>query len=210
MRLHGFSHSSSTWRVRIALAFKSIPHEEVLVDVRRGVGEQHRPGFEKLNAMRQIPVLEWEESSRRTLSQSMAILQYLEQIRPEPPLWPAPPFERARATMLAEMVNAGIQPLQNNGALAELEELGVDADAWARSRIQRGLAALEVEAFDMAGSFLLGDDLSVADVFCVPQLYNARRYGLEVEEFPTLTRCERECLALPAFAETHPDAPPRP
>ena len=206
MRLHGFSHSSSTWRVRIALAFKGIEYESARVDVRRGIGEQHRPGFERLNALRQVPVLECDEDGQQVLGQRMAIIQYLEAIEPEPALWPSTDFERARATMLAEMVNAGIQPLQNNGVLAQLEELGVDADAFARSRIERGLAALEAEASGGAGRYLLGDSVTVADLYSIPQLYNARRFGLEVDAWPTLARCERHCLSLPAFAETHPDA----
>jgi maleylpyruvate isomerase len=194
--------------VRAALAIKGMQVEAVSVDVRRGVDEQHTKGFEMLNPARQVPVLEWEESGqRRFLGQSMAILHYLEAIRPTPALWPKDPYEHARATQLAELVNAGIQPLQNNAVLGRLEAHGVDANAWARAHIERGLAALEtMAARGGAGRFLVGDAPTVADLFSVPQLYNARGFGVEVEEYETLAACEHECLSLPAFSSTHPDA----
>jgi len=207
MRLYGFSRSSSTWRVRIGLALKGIEVETVTVDVRPVAREQDAVGYERVNPARQVPALEWEEDGEtRTLSQSMAILQYLEQTHPRPPLWPSDAYARARATQLAELVNAGIQPLQNNRVLGRLEERGVDPSAWAKLHIERGLAALELMARDGAGDFLLGDAPMVPDLYAVPQLHNARKYGIDVAHFSTLARCAAACLALPAFSNTHPDA----
>ena len=138
----------------------------------------------------------------------MAILEYLEETHPEPPLLPAEPVGRARARQLAEMVNSGIQPLQNLAVLKALSGFGVDSKAWAASWIARGLAALEAEAARGAGHYLVGDALSFADVCLIPQLYNARRFGVDLERYPTLRRVEETCLALEAFQRAHPDAQP--
>jgi len=206
LRLHGFSHSSSTWRVRIALELKGVAYEQVIVDVRREEGQQHDPAFERLNPARQIPVLEWDEGgSHRTLGQSMAILRYLEAIEPAPALWPQDAYLGAHATQLAELVNSGIQPLQNNRVLGRLAALGVEEHAWAREVIARGLAALEASA-TLAADFLVGNGPTVADLYAVPQLYNARRFGVDLDPFPTLLRSEASCLQLLPFTRTHPDA----
>jgi maleylpyruvate isomerase len=210
MRLYGFSHSSSTWRVRIGLALKGIEVETVTVDVSPAAREQDAEGYERVNPARQVPALEWtEDGHTRTLSQSMAILQYLEQIHPTPPLWPEDAYARARATQLAELVNAGIQPLQNNRVLGRLEERGVNPDAWAKLHIERGLAALELMARDGTGRFLAGDAPMVPDLYAVPQLHNARKYGIDVTRFSTLARCEAACLELPAFSSTRPETTAR-
>jgi maleylpyruvate isomerase len=205
-RIYGSSHSSSSWRVRIALALKGIEAEAVDVNVRRGSDAQDDPAFGELNPTRQIPVLVWEEGGqRRALGQSMAILRYLEAVRPEPALWPGDPYLAALATQLAELVNSGIQPLQNNRVLGRLEDGGVDSREWGRWAIERGLAALEASAAPHAGDFLVGDQPSVADLYAVPQLYNARRFDVNVAAFPTLLHSEESCMKLEAFRKTHPD-----
>jgi maleylpyruvate isomerase len=192
--------------VRIALALKGIGVDPVEVNVRRGSDAQDDPVFGELNPTRQIPVLVWEEGGqRRPLGQSMAILRYLEAVRPEPALWPGDPYLAALATQLAELVNSGIQPLQNNRVLGRLEDGGVDSREWAQWAIGRGLAALEATAAPHAGEFLIGDQPGVADLYAVPQLYNARRFDVDVERFPTLLRAEAHCMKLDAFRRTHPD-----
>jgi maleylpyruvate isomerase len=193
--------------VRIGLGLKGIEAESIAIDVRRGSDAQDDAAFGSLNPTRQIPVLVWEEAGRqRTLSQSMAILRYLESVKPEPALWPGDPYLAALATQLAELVNSGIQPLQNNRVLGRLEVGGVDSRQWAKWAIQRGLAALEASAAAQAGDFLIGDQPTVADLYAVPQLYNARRFDVDVKAFPTLLRTEASCLQLDAFRSTHPDA----
>jgi maleylpyruvate isomerase len=210
MKLYGYWRSSSAWRVRIALLYKGLAFENHPVHLVRDGGEQHSAGYRAVNPMEEVPTLELEEAGRpRRISQSLAIIGYLERIAPTPPLCPADPFDAAKAWQLAEMVNAGVQPLQNSAVLLRVKnELRGDEQAWARHFIARGLAALEAVAAETAGAHLVGGSVSVADVCLVPQLYNARRYGIEVGAYPTLLRVERRCFTLPAFAESHPDRQP--
>jgi maleylpyruvate isomerase len=218
MRLYDYWRSSSAWRVRIALAYKGIPHERSAVSLIRDGGEQNRPEFRALNPMTQVPVLELDAAEPdmdtemggvRTIAQSIAIIHYLEERFPSPPLLPAAPWPRARARQLAEMVNAGIQPFQNMPATQYVKDkLGGDPAAWIRHFVSRGLAALEEAAAETAGRFLVGDEVSIADVYLVPQLYGARRYDLDLGGLPTLLRVEATCAALPAFQAAHPDRQP--
>ncbi len=137
----------------------------------------------------------------------MAILAYLEERFPTPPLLPPDPWLRARARQLAEMVNAGIQPFQNLAGLIAPEGGSASTrSAWAREFNARGLAALEAAAQETAGAFLVGDAPSLADVYLVPQLYAARRWSVDLAPYPTLLRVEATCAALPSFAAAHPDA----
>jgi len=144
MILYDYWRSSSGWRVRTALHFKGIPFERRVINLSPNAGEQHTPEFRALNPSGQVPVLIPDEGAR-PIAQSMAILAYLEERFPTPPLLPPldDPWRRARARQLAEIVNSGIQPYQNLAGLTRLKELGVDANAWARECNARGLAALE-------------------------------------------------------------------
>jgi len=209
MKLYGFWRSTATWRVRIALAYKGCAYDYQPVDLRGGGGEQHRPEYGEINPMRQVPVLQLEGGAR--LMQSLAIIEYLEERWPTPPLLPADPIARARARQIAEIMNSGIQPLQNTGVHQHLESLGVDHESWVRHWVGRGLGALETTVAGTAGRFAVGDAVSVADVCLVPQLYFARRFGLDLAACPTLVRVEAACAELPAFQQAHaerqPDAP---
>jgi maleylpyruvate isomerase len=211
VRLYTYWRSSSAWRVRIALAWKGLPHEVETVAL-AGDGRQHTDSFRALNAMAQVPVLELDQAGPdgrpRIITQSMAILEYLEERHPSPPLLPADPWLRARARQLAEIVNSGIQPLQNLATAEHVKKLGADGGAWQVHFTSRGLAALERTAAETTGAFLVGDALSFADVFLVPQLYNARRFNLDLAPYPTLVRVDAACAALPAFEAAHPDAQP--
>jgi maleylpyruvate isomerase len=210
MKLYGYWRSSSAWRVRISLAWKRLPFEYQAVHLVRDGGGQHAPAYRAVNPLSEVPALEWTEGGVvRRLAQSFAILEYLERTHPEPPLLPADPFLAGRARQLAEMVNSGIQPLQNLRVLNRVrDELKGDGPAWARHFIGRGLAAMEVLAPETAGDFLVGDAPTLADVYLVPQLYNARRFGIDLAPYPTLLRAEASCQRLPAFAEAHPDRQP--
>ncbi len=210
-KLYSYWRSSSAWRVRIALGYKGIPYVYQAVHLVRDGGEQHGDAYRSVNPMEEVPTLEWEEGGEiRRLSQSLAIIDYLEARAPAPPLFPSDAFLRARTRQLAEMVNAGTQPLQNAAVLKRVKQLGGDEQAWARHFISRGLAALEHVAAETAGRYLVGDTVTVADVCLVPQLYNARRYGVDVDGggFPLLIRAEAAALALPAFVQAHPDRQP--
>lgn len=206
-RLYGYWRSSASWRVRIGLALKEVPYEYVAVNLRSG--EQRGDDHNGRNPLQQVPVLSWRDGDApRQLTQSMAILDYLESQRPEPALFPADPFLRARAVQLAEVVNAGIQPLQNLDLLIRVQALGADRMAWGHDRITAGLAALQDLAAPTAGSFLVGDAVSIADLCLIPQLYNARRFGVNLEPLGLLTAVEARCAALPAFIAAHPDQQP--
>ena len=211
MKLYGYWRSSSAWRVRIALAWKGVPYEYQAVHLVRDGGEQHGAAYRAVNPMEEVPTLELEEEEDgkvRRLTQSLAIIDYLEAYAPSPPLLPRAPFLRARVRQLAEIINAGTQPLQNSGVLARVKQVGGDEQAWARHYIARGLGALELAAKETAGAFLVGEAVSVADVLLVPQLYNARRFAVPLDPYPLLTRIEAACVSLPAFADSHPDKQP--
>lgn len=206
MKLYSYWRSSASWRVRIALATKALAYEYVPVHLVKEGGEQHSESYRALNPMAQVPTLELDDGRR--LSQSLAIIEYLETMVPTPPLLPADPYLRARARQLAEVINAGIQPLQNLGVLRELETRGVDPKAWSQLYIGRGLDALEAAAATTAGRFLVGETPTIADVCLIPQLYNARRFGLEVTRWPLLARVEEACAQLPPFQMAHADRQP--
>lgn len=207
--LHGYWRSSSAWRVRIALNFKDVPYKYVAVHLLEDGGQQHADAFRGKNPMRQVPLLEIEEGAETIhLAQSVAIIEYLERRFPEPALIPEDPVLAAKARQLAEMINAGIQPLQNLRVLQDIEALGGDKKEWGRKWIENGFEALEAEAAPLASRYLLGDRVTVADLFLVPQMYNARRFGVDLAPFPTLARCTRACEELPPFAAAHPDKQP--
>ncbi len=209
LRLYTYWRSSSAWRVRIGLALKGLGHELVPVDL--SAQEQFGDAHRARNPMAQVPVLEVAEGGRTLrLPQSMAILEWLDERYPEPPLLPADLDGRARVRALAEHVNSGIQPLQNALVLRLLREKvpGWDKE-WARSFIARGLDALERAVGDGgAGRFCPGAAPGLADCYLVPQLYNARRFGVDVAPWATLRRIEEACAALAPFQAAHPDRQP--
>jgi maleylpyruvate isomerase len=210
VKLYGYWRSSASWRVRIALHWKRLAHESAFVHLRRG--DQRGVEYLELNPQGLIPTL---VDDSLVLGQSLAIIEYLEERRPEPPLLPRDAAGRARVRQLALVIAADTHPLQNIGTLRLLEsELGVSAEGqqrFVRSVIRRGLAAFEklLEPGAERASYCHGSAPSLADVCLVPQVYNARRFGLDVEgEFPRLARIERSCLELPAFAATAPELQP--
>ena len=207
MKLYGYFRSSSAWRVRIALAYKNIAFEHAAVHLRHG--DQKRPEFAKLSPLSQVPVLEVVQGEKRSfITQSIAILEYLEETHPEPPMLPTDSALRARVRELAELVNSGIQPLQNLRLQEELAARGVDASPVARTFIENGLHALEQLAKSSAGRFLVGNQITFADACLIPQMGAARRYGADVEPFALLRRVERECEPLPYFQAARPEAQP--
>ena len=206
-RLYGYWRSSASWRIRIALGIKGIDYQYAAVNLRDG--EQRGADHAARSPMSQVPVLAWDSGGQKLLlSQSIAILDFLESQVPDPALFPADPVLRARAVELAEVVNSGIHPLQNVSVLGKIEGLGGDRMDWARTAIGAGLHALQELAAPYASSFLIGDEVTVADVLLVPQLYNARRYGVDLERLTLLTAVEARCGELAPFAAAHPDQQP--
>jgi maleylpyruvate isomerase len=210
LTLYGFWRSTATWRVRIALALKGVTYTYNPIHLRRGGGEQHRDEYRAKNPMRQVPLVEIERGGKTIrVAQSVAILELLDDLWPDPRLLPADAFLRARARQIAEMINSGIQPLQNVSVQRYLKhEMHVDEEAWTRHWVSRGLAAVEEVTAEGAGRFAVGDELSVADLFIVPELAFARRFAMPLDEYPTLLRVETSCSALPAFQQAHADEQP--
>jgi maleylpyruvate isomerase len=215
MRLYGYWRSSATWRVRIALAHKNLPYEYVAVDLRKDGGEQNQPAFRAKNPMGRVPVLEIDlDGTTRLLSESMAILELLEERFPERPLLPRDSFLRARARQLAMLIVSGVQPLQNTGVQLYIEDvMRADATPWIRHWVTNGLGAVETLARETAGTYAVGDDVTFADLCIVPQLFFARRFAIDLAAYPTLVAIDEACAKLPAFEAAHaknmPDAETR-
>ncbi|MFT3926697.1 MAG: maleylacetoacetate isomerase [Myxococcales bacterium] len=210
MKLFGYWRSSATWRVRIALHYKQLPFGIVPVHLLRGGGEQHSEAFRALNPMQHVPVLELEHAgTMRHVSESLAIIELLDELYPTPALLPQDPLERARARQLALLVASGIQPLLNTKIQAHLKhQLHVDEMAWTRHWLASGLAALEASLAAQPGRFAVGDGVSVADLCLVPQVFGARRFGVPLEAYPNVLRVERECRDLAAFQKALPEHQP--
>lgn len=214
IRLHGYWRSSAAWRVRIALNLKGLDWTAVPVHLLRDGGEQRRPEYLALNPQGLIPALEIDGA---VLTQSLAIIEYLDETVPAPPLLPRDAAGRARVRSLAQLVACDVHPLNNLRVLQYLTgPLGLDEarrDAWVRHWIDAGLAALEARLAREAGTgrFCHGDAPGLADCCLVPQLYNARRFGCALDALPTIRRIEAACGELDAFrlaaAEAQPDAP---
>jgi maleylpyruvate isomerase len=206
--LHNYWRSSASHRVRIGLGLKRLSYEYVAVDIARGA--QHAEVYRAKNPIAQVPALEITEDSgeRRTIAQSLPILEYLEERWPEVPILPGDPYLRARARMLAELVNSGIQPLQNLSTTNQVKAIGGDPAEWTRGFVSAGLAAFARTAAETAGAFCVGDAPTIADCCLVPQLASARRFGADIAPLGQLLEIEARCLALPAFANAVPDQQP--
>lgn len=210
LRLHGYWRSSCSWRVRIALNLKGLAYEYVPVHLLQDGGQQNSDAYRAKNPMRTVPMLEVLEAGAppRYLAQSLAILEFLEERHPAPALLPQDAFLRARVRMLAEMVNSGIQPLQNLSVMQHVKGLGQDEKAWSVHWISRGMAALQQSVQESAGRYCVGDSVSFADLCLVPQLYACRRFGVDPAAYPVLARIEAACASLPAFQAAHADRQP--
>jgi maleylpyruvate isomerase len=208
MRLYSYWRSSASWRVRIVLALKKLDYEYVPISIHPGVDAQHAPEYGKINAIRQVPVLEWQnEAETCRLTQSVAIIEHLEESHPSPQLLPHDPLYRARVRELVEIVNSGIQPLQNIGALMMIRALGGD-EAMAKQAYDvnlKGMIAIEEHLKAYGGRHAVHNTLTLADVFLVPQLYNATRFGVDLSKFPLASDVAARASELPAFIAAHPN-----
>jgi maleylpyruvate isomerase len=206
-KLYGYWRSSAAYRLRIALALKGIDFETAITDLRQ---RAHRAAdYLARNPQGLVPALEIDGTM---LVQSLAIIEYLDETRPRPPLLPRDPAGRARVRALALAVACEIHPLNNLRVLDHLRHgLGLDkaaVDAWYRHWIAEGLAGLEPMVAATAGRFAFGDAPGLADIFIVPQLYNARRFACDLAAYPTLRRVDAACLELDAFRRAAPEAQP--
>jgi maleylpyruvate isomerase len=211
MVLHNYFRSSSAYRVRIALHLKGLPFEYASVHLNRDGGEQFKPAFSGRNPQQLVPVL---SDGDIDISQSLAIIEYLEETYPDVPLLPAAPRERAKVRQLSFAMACDIHPLNNLRVLKYLTgPLGVDESAkaaWINHWHVAGLTALELElARDHhRGRFCVGDTPTMADCCLVPQLFAATRFGLDLAPFPTLRAIDTACQELPAFQRAHPARQP--
>lgn len=206
--LHSYWRSGASYRVRIALGLKQLPYTYHVVNIVKD--EQFADGYKSKNPMSQVPTLCITEADGTTvdLVQSLPIIEYLDERFPDPPLLPKDPLARQRCRSLAEIINAGIQPLQNLKPTTDLKKLGIDHAQWARGFIETGLAAFAALAEQTAGKFCVGDQVTLADICLVPQLYSSRRFGADVAKHSRLLEIEQRCLELSAFSNAAPDLQP--
>jgi maleylacetoacetate isomerase len=209
--LHSYWRSSAAYRVRIGLNLKGLHYEIAPVHLLRDGGEQRKADFVQVNPQKLVPVL---QHGQRTLRQSLAILEYIDEVWPAPALLPATARERQRVRALAQVVACDIHPLNNLRVLQYFEhEWNVpqpERDVWVRHWIIEGLDAFEAMLLDhpATGDFCEGSTPTIADCSLVPQLYNARRFGVDLSPYPTIRRIEAACLALPAFDDARPERQP--
>jgi maleylacetoacetate isomerase len=209
MQLHGYFRSSAAFRVRIALNLKNLDYETIPVHLRRG--DQAKPEFLGVNPQGLVPAL---VADGLTLVQSLAIIEYLDETHPEPPLLPPDAAGRARVRALAAIVACDIHPLNNLRVLRYLHRsLGHDEAAlaaWYNHWIAEGFRAIEqmLAADSRTGRFCHGDSPGLADIALVPQVVNAERYRLDTAPYPTITRIFETCMTLDAFAAAHPRQQP--
>jgi maleylpyruvate isomerase len=226
--LHNYWRSSASHRVRIALGLKELAYGYVVVNIVKDA--QHADTYRARNPMAQVPTLEVTEDDGTvwSISQSLPIMEYLDERWPENPILPSKPFGagdtkadrastfmRARTRALAEIINSGIQPLQNLTTTRAVKKFGGDDVVWPMEFISNGLAAYEQLALDTAkvlgsapGPFSVGDAPTIADCCLLPQLASARRFGVDYKKHELLAQIEERCMALPAFKNAMPDQQP--
>lgn len=204
MKLHGYFRSSASYRVRIALNLKGLEADHLSHHLRKG--EQRDPAFLALNPQGLVPAL--QDDTGAVLTQSLAIIEWLEETRPQPALLPKDPLRRARVRAFAQAVACDTHPVQNLKVLARLRELGLPEEqvtGWAAWANREGLAACEALIANELGPFCFGEAPTIADLCLVPQLFNARRFGVDVSAYPRLLKAEAAAQAMKAFTDAAPD-----
>lgn len=211
MKLYNYFRSSASFRVRIALAIKGLDYEYVPVHLLQGGGQQFAAEFKAMNPAALVPVL---DDGGSVLTQSLAVIEYLEETRPEPPLLPADASGRARTRALALAIACEIHPLNNLRVLNYLSTtLGISDEkrnAWYCHWVETGLATVEamLAGDSRTGLCCHGDLPTLADICLVPQIFNAQRFNARLDHVPTAMRIHRHCLTLPAFAQSAPALQP--
>lgn len=211
LRLYSYWRSSAAYRVRIALALKGLDYETIPIHLVRDGGEQLQPGFRALNPQGRVPLLEHDGV---VISQSLAIIEYLDEVFPASPLLPADAQGRARVRSLAQLVACDIHPLNNLGVMKYLKgalSIGEEAAAqWYGHWVSEGFAALEqrLEGEGETGRFCHGERPTLADLCLVPQVYNARRFAIDLSDYPGIVAVDAACTALQAFAAAAPENQP--
>jgi len=191
--------------VRIALYLKNIPFTYRSVHLIKNGGEQYSNDFTSLNPLAQVPCLKIDN---KILTQSLPIIQYLDELYPAPPLFSEDTFTKNEILSVCEIINSSIQPLQNLKVLKKISDMGDDKTKWAADWISQGLEKLEIILNPKAKDFSFGNNLTCVDLFLIPQLYNARRFQVNVSSFPSLERVAANCCTLPSFEKSKPENQP--
>jgi maleylacetoacetate isomerase len=208
VKLYGYFRSSAAYRVRIALNWKGLDHEHAFVHLTRDGGGQKAPDYLARNPQGLVPALELDGGD--VLTQSLAIVEYLDEVHPDPPLLPADAVARAHVRAIAQAVACDIHPVNNLRVLQYLRhQMSLDKEAidtWYRHWVETGFGAIE----KMIGSdgYCHGGRVTLADVCLMPQIFNAHRYEISLDPYPRIARVEEVCGAIPAFAEAHPARQP--
>ena len=207
MKLHGYFRSSASYRVRIALNLKGLTTQHLPHHLRKG--EQCAPAYLAINPQGLVPTL--EDDTGTVLTQSLAIIEWLDETHPSPPLLPKDPLRRAKVRAFAMALACDTHLVQNLKVLARLRQLGLAEEKvteWAAWANREGLSACETLIGNEPGPFCFGPQVTIADLCLVPQLANARRFGVDVAAYPRLLRAEAAAKALPAFANAAPEKQP--
>jgi maleylacetoacetate isomerase/maleylpyruvate isomerase len=207
LTLHSYWRATAPYRVRIALNLKGLPFDYAPVNLLSG--DQRGEAYKRLNPQGLTPALETDEG--QVLTQSLAILEWLEEVHPVPPLLPADAFGRARVRAMAALVACDIHPLNNLRVQQQLTRMGVDADArlaWTQRWIEDGFQALEPMIAAYTSGFAFGAEPTIADCLLIPQVYSAERYDLPLTPYPAIAAVVARCEAHPAFLAAHPDRQP--
>jgi maleylacetoacetate isomerase len=209
IKLYSYFRSSSSYRVRIALNLKGLDYEIMPVHLLNEGGEQFKESFTKLNAAHRIPVLIHDD---KVIAQSVAIIEYLDSLKTDPSLLPPSEFQKAQARQLIEIINSDIQPLQNLSVLKKLvKDHGFSEEEkvkWIQHWITLGFQSYESLVKKTAGTFSVGDKPTAPDCFLIPQVFNALRFQVDMETFPTIHRIHEAALKHPAFEKAHPNNQP--
>jgi maleylacetoacetate isomerase len=208
VKLYSYFRSSAAYRVRIALNLKGMPYEMVPIHLTKDGGHQRKPEFRAINPQMRVPALELPGGE--VLTQSLAIIEYLDDIHPKPPLLPSDPLARAKVRSVAQMIACDIHPLNNLIALQylkrELKHEQAEIDAWYHHWIIEGFTA--IEAIIAPAPYACGPQVTLADICLVPQVANARRLKVPLDKFPKIVAADAACLKLPAFDKARPENQP--
>jgi maleylacetoacetate isomerase/maleylpyruvate isomerase len=207
LTLHSYWRATAPYRVRIALNLKGLAFDYAAVNLLSG--DQHAAAYRRLNPQELTPALETDEG--RVLTQSLAILEWLEEVHPVPPLLPADPFDRARVRAMAALVACDIHPLNNLRVQQQLTAMNVDAEArlaWTQRWIHDGFRALEPMIAAHTAGFAFGATPTLADCLLIPQVYSAERYQVDLAAYPAIAAVAARCAATPAFQAAHPEQQP--
>ncbi|GIU37009.1 maleylacetoacetate isomerase [Shewanella schlegeliana] len=210
MKLYGYWRSSAAYRVRIAMNLKSLVAEQISVHLVKDGGEQHQDEYQQLNAQELVPSLVIEDNGQqRVLTQSLAIIEYLDEVYPKAALLPNAPFDKSIVRAMALTVACEIHPLNNLKVLqylaSELDIADESKTAWYHHWVKEGFTALEKQLAQHSGLFCFGDSPTLADICLVPQVYNAKRFKLDMRPYPNINRINAHCLTQQAFIDAIPE-----